>query len=132
MIGGRLVRVMGAFFLPLALAATGCGNGTFAPGNAGLEVTVHKGPLQPVVMEGEENSEPVSNALVEVRAFGRTARYTTRTDGFGKGIFYIQPGGYIVTVLECGEGLVLPAPETVTIQNGAISDLYFECDTGIR
>lgn len=125
-----LAALVGACLLGLAW---GCANNIVGSDlNTSLEVLVTKGPLQPVVMEGETNSEPVQGALVEVTRFGSSSRLTERTGSDGIALFFVRAGSYMVRVLECGAALELPLPATVSVESGATTNLQMECDTGIR
>lgn len=128
--GGRL-----AVSVALLLAfATSCGGGILGSDpSTGLLVQVRKGPIEPVVREGEEdNSAPVPDAVVEVRAVGRSGEARVRTDGAGEARVPLEPGRYVVEVAICPLALGLPGPETATVVAGSLTPVRLECDTGIR
>lgn len=118
-------RLLTAFsLLPLLACAT-------APDDAvPVPIEVRKGPISPVVMDGESNSAPVEGARVTLRS-GLVQR-SYRTDATGAALAQISPGTYEVRVTECPGALALPAPETVTVAPGGDTRIQLECDTGIR
>lgn len=95
-----------------------------------VPIEVRKGPISPVVMDGDSNSAPVEGARVTLRSGLVTRSY--RTDAAGTALAEISPGTYEVRVTECPGALALPAPETVTVAAGGDTRIQLECDTGIR
>lgn len=127
----RLLRSALPWTIPL-LVATGCSQAILGDDpDTGLEVEVHRGPLNPVEIQGEPNSAPVADASVEVRRVegGRTR---VRTDADGLVRVPLAPGDYVVEVLSCPGSLVLPEPGEATVEAGFLTALRLDCDTGIR
>lgn len=100
--------------------------------STGLEVVVMRGPIRPVVMEGETNSEPVEGARVRVEGIGAGGRTEGRTDAAGGVDFQLLPGRYEVEVRDCPRAMSLPSPEIVEVQDGSTTTVVLDCDTGIR
>lgn len=131
--GPRIRTACSVVALGAALAAAGCGTSIAGSDpDTGLDVTVLRGPIEPVAMEGEENSEPVPGARVRVTALGASGRVEGFTGSGGTAGFTLRPGAYEVEVLECPGALALPPPVEVTIVDGSRVPLSLECDTGIR
>jgi hypothetical protein len=119
--------------IPVAvLTAVGCSSDILGDDpSTGIDLTVVKGPINPVVREGEDNTLPVADATVEFRRL-EGGRHTLRTDEAGVARASLVPGTYVVTVTECPLTLALPDPDTVQVVSGERQSLRQECDTGIR
>ncbi len=129
--GRRAMRAV-LFLVAASAAATACSNDILGDDpNTGIDLTVVKGPIQPVVREGEDNTAPVEDAKVEFRRLDG-GRHTARTNALGEARVSLLPGTYVVTVLECPLTLALPDPDTVEVVSGQRQVLRQECDTGIR
>ena len=114
-----------------ASALLGCTDILGSDPSTGLQVTVRKGPIEPVSRDGEDNSVPVDEAVVLIEGVdGGSVRLSTGPTGLVRAL--LVPGDYIVTVKECPGAMGLPAPEPATVTSGSMVDVYLECDTGIR
>lgn len=122
-----------AVLLSLAVFASGgCSSDILGDDpSTGIDLTVVKGPINPVEREGEDNTLPVDGAKVELQRLGG-GRHTVRTDESGNASVSLVPGSYVVTVTECPLTLALPDPDTVQVVSGERRSLRQECDTGIR
>jgi hypothetical protein len=122
-----------AVLLSLAVFASGgCSSDILGDDpSTGIDLTVVKGPINPVEREGEDNTLPVDGAKVELQRLGG-GRHTVRTDESGSASVSLVPGSYVVTVTECPLTLALPDPDTVQVVSGERRSLRQECDTGIR
>lgn len=112
---------------------TACTEATTAPPpDTGLEILVLRGPIEPVEREGMENSAPVAEALVVIRAPAGRRITDVTTDSNGQARIALAPGPYTIEVERCPGALFLPGPATATVQVGDFTDVRLECDTGIR
>jgi hypothetical protein len=118
--------------LAVAVAAACGGSIIGVDPSTGLSVVVLRGPIQPVAMEGESNSEPVEGAVVRVRGLDRGGSTEGRTGVDGSVLLLLQPGSYEVEVRNCPRALLLPSPDTVEVRAGFTETIALECDTGIR
>lgn len=132
---GNASVVLCATLLAVVHAGIACTNGTTAPPpGTGLEILVLRGPIEPVEREGEagENSAPVAEALVVIRApAGRRITGVT-TDMNGQARVALPPGPYTVELERCPGAMFLPEPVTATVDLGAFAGVRLDCDTGIR
>ena len=97
-----------------------------------IQVTVVRGPLNPVGQAGQPDVEPVNGARVSARpAFGDVTR-TTSTNAFGFASFQVPAGTWNVMVDACPGALGAPPMATVQVPPGGVAVAGFECDTGIR
>lgn len=121
-----------ALVTSVIVSTAGCSGGILGsdPGT-GLEVEVQLGPLNPVERPGEPNSAPVEDAIVEVRSAGG-GRVRVRTDVDGRVRVVLEPGDYVVEVLDCPGALSAPAPQEATVERGFFTEVRLDCDTGIR
>ena len=130
-----------AIVLALATTAVGCnGSGLEADRPAGtLSGRITVGPTCPVEVEGEECPPPpgtYQSILVLVYARlpdGERLVAQVRADDVGRFALPLPPGSYRVG-LEHSIGIPgapLPVRE-VEIESGAITELAFDIDTGIR
>lgn len=116
-----------------ALLATSCTPAIFGPDpDTGFSLLVVKGPIQPVAREGEENSAPVAGAVVRIRDGGSAAEARVRTAANGRARVSVRAGFYSVDVVECPGALALPPPVGASVVAGRLTELEFDCDTGIR
>lgn len=120
----------------LAVFATavvgGCSDGILGRDpETGLEVAVYRGPLNPVEIPGQPNSEPVAEATVQVRRQDG-GRLQQRTDLDGRIRVPLETGEYMVEVLTCPGALTLPGAAAATVERGRFTVLRLDCDTGIR
>lgn len=130
-----------AFLLALAAAAGGCnGSGVEADRPAGtLSGRITVGPNCPAEVEGEECPPPPGTyqsilVLVYARqADGERLVAQVRADEAGRFELLLPPGSYRVA-LEHSIGIpgAPPLVEEVEIGSGAITELAFDIDTGIR
>ena len=100
--------------------------------NTGVILSVFRGPIEPVGMEGEDNSEPVPGAVLEVERIDSRKSISLTTGGDGKASETVRPGSYRVAVLECPGALALPDPSLIVVISGGFALARFDCDTGIR
>lgn len=122
--GTRLAAIM-------VLLAAACGGAGPTDASTGLQVTVYRGPLAPVVRLGEPNIEPVAGARVEVGAGATTIAFLT-TDTAGVARAPLPAGDYSVRVTECPGSVALPPPDRLSVVEGSFAATILECDTGIR
>lgn len=129
---GRVERGRAPLVLVVLIAALGACDGVLGDDpSTGLEVSVTRGPIEPVAREGEPNSAPVQNARVRIEAVdGGSAEF--RTNGNGRVRAPLVPGEYAVTVETCPGAISLPRPAAATVVRGSIAPVDLECDTGIR
>lgn len=106
-------------------------HGPIPVGTSGIEGVVTLGPLMPVTRVGEPNERPYEATIVVRTANG--SREVTRFRSGTDGRFHVplHPGDY---VLEPVGGHPFPtAPsQTVTVEEGAFSQVLIQYDTGIR
>ena len=95
-------------------------------------VSVWKGPIQPVAMEGQENSAPVAGAVILVERVDGSGSSRITTGAEGRITANFRPGAYAVTVEECPGAMVLPEPVGAVVISGGFALVRFDCDTGIR
>ena len=115
-------------------AHTACstGGGPLDP-STGVEVQVLKGPIQPVVREGERDTAPVAGAVVVIRTSGRSGTSRAATDSAGVARVPVPPGIHVVTVETCPGTMSLPKEsQTVSVTPGTYASTTLVCDTGIR
>ena len=116
-----------------ALLATSGTPGIFGPDpDTGFSLLVVKGPIQPVSREGEENTAPVAGAVVRIRDGRSAAEARVRTAADGRARVSVRAGFYRVAVIECPGALALPPPVDASVVAGSLTELEFDCDTGIR
>ncbi len=116
-----------------ALVVSSCTPSILGPDpDTGLSLLVVKGPIQPVVREGEVNSAPVAGAVVRIRDAGSTAETRVRTASDGRARISLRAGFYQVDVVECPGALALPPSVDTSVVAGRLTELEFDCDTGIR
>ena len=130
-----------AILLALATTAGGCnGSGLEADRPAGtLSGRITVGPICPVEVEGEECPPPPGTyqsilVLVYARlADGERLVAQVRADDAGRFELPLPPGSYRVGI-EHSIGIPgAPRPvQEVEIESGAITQLTFDIDTGIR
>lgn len=120
--------------LMAAGAGSACSSTAIIGGDTGtgMIVRVFRGPIQPVAMEGEDNSAPVSGAVIVVEALNSGGRETLRTGSDGRVSANFRPGPYLITVTECPGALTLPEPEEAVVIAGGFALVRLDCDTGIR
>ncbi len=135
---GSIIRTaaIGATAAVLATASAACSSDPEQPEalNSGLAITVVRGPINPVEMEGVDNTAPVAGAgLAVVNADGRTL-FTASTDANGEARVALPPGSYIVEVRSCPgalPGSALPSSPAAVVAE-QFTPVRLECDTGIR
>lgn len=116
-----------------ALHATSCTPTILGPDpDTGFSLLVVKGPIQPVVREGEVNTAPVAGAVVRIRDQRSAGEARVRTAADGRARVSLRAGSYRVDVIECPGALLLPPPVGASVVPGSLTELEFDCDTGIR
>ena len=104
---------------------------TVDPGT-GVTVEVRRGPITPVTLEGVDNTAPVAGAVVRVADLRGSERGRGVTDGGGLASVTVAAGSYQATVVTCPGAMAVPAPASVTVTAGVLTQVRLECDTGIR
>lgn len=99
---------------------------------ATINVTVVRGPTDPVAREGQLGWEPVAGARVGARpSFGDVTRHAA-TDVWGIARFQVPAGAWIIAVETCTGAIAPPPAQAIDVQAGTFAAVRFECDTGIR
>jgi hypothetical protein len=121
----------------LALPLVGCGAGSGMPilQTSGIQGRATEGPISPVQIPGQPNSQTLPNAIITVQpqgGGGELARQTTDAQGNFK--IALAPGAYQVVPLPPDPSSPLPraAPQTVTVPANQFVTITVDYDTGIR
>jgi hypothetical protein len=116
-----------------ALVAASCSTNTApADQDSELEISVVRGPINPVEREGEPNSVPVAHARVKIRRLPDGAVRTVETDENGTLLLPVVSGDYTIDVDRCPTGTMFSKPLQLTVARGARTPATLICDTGIR
>src|SRR4051794_11705320 len=134
----RVTIVLASLLLVVAGCAERATSATPNPtggGPTGVGGVVTAGPICPVEKNPPDPAcapRPVDGAVLVIRDAGgmEVARVTTAADG---AYFAELPGGVYVVMPQPAKGLLgTPAPESVTVADGATLRLDLLYDTGIR
>ncbi len=104
-------------------------------GKIGISGIATAGPVCPVVRNPPDPgcaARPVGGAVIVVRdpAGSEVARTTTAAEGS----FFVElgPGGYVVEPQAVNGLMGTAPPQNVTVQDGMVSRIQLDYDTGIR
>ena len=127
------IRRRSAIAVVTALVAASCSTNTApADRDAELEISVVRGPINPVQHEGEPNPVPVAQARVKVRRLPDGAVRTVETDENGTFLLSVVSGDYTIEIERCPSGTMFSKPLQLTVAPGARAPATIICDTGIR
>jgi hypothetical protein len=104
-------------------------------GASGIRGVAMAGPIFPVERPGVPNTRPLANAIITVQPDGGGAEIARqRTDANGRFEIPLPPGVYRIVPLPPDPTASLPRgePQTVTVRDGAFTDVVVNYDTGIR
>lgn len=132
-----VVRARSRWWPALALGVTipaslACGAREPLGLDAGLEIHVARGPIQPVAVEGQANTAPVAGATLRITSQRDGTAVSAQTDEQGVARLALESGTFEVRVLTCPGALRVAPPSTVPVTAGSLAVVRLECDTGIR
>ena len=122
--------------LPLVVLAVAACSGATEPvaSDTGVLAQVRLWPVDPVEIEGQPSrTRPATGARVVVRdgRGRRIAEMVTAENGSAR--ILVQPGSYVVAVVECPGAMSLPKEDVeVIVTRGSFAGADLTCDTGIR
>ena len=113
-------------------AACACTGQTPSGGESGIEGTITISPARPgPVREGEAASIPLANATFVVENNqGEVASFTT--DGKGRFTASLPPGHYKVSLKGRKSSIGRFGPFEVDVASGKLTNVQWQCDSGIR
>ena len=127
------LRRRSAIAVVTALVAASCSVNTApADRDSELEISVVRGPINPVQREDEPNSAPVAQARVKIRRLPDGAVRTVQTDENGTLLLSVVSGDYTIEIERCPTGTMFSKPLHLTVAPGARTPATIICDTGIR
>lgn len=127
------LRRRSAITVGTALLAASCSVNTApADRDSELEISVVRGPINPVEREGEPNSAPVAQARVKIRRLPNGAVRTVETDENGTLLLSVVSGDYAIEIERCPTGTMFSKLLHLTVAPGARTPATIVCDTGIR
>lgn len=127
-------RRRAATFTAIALSLAACSSPALGPdGPTGiLEISVMRGPIDPVEVEGRPNEAPVQGARIALHADNGNVRHRSSSDAQGIVRFRVNAGRWTAVVETCPGALDLPSSQSVEVVANATATTRFGCDTGIR
>ena len=125
------IQTLSAIFGLIFTAMCACNEQTPSGGESGIEGTITISPARPgPVREGEAASIPLANATFVVENnHGEVASFTTDDKGHFRASL---PSGHYKVSLKGGKSIGRFGPFEVDVAAGKLTNVQWECDSGIR